>query len=203
MKSLDELLSFANRPPRMFHPVHQRSERAWFPGNEAASLVVQWKHIWEDVSCLCEMHNVTVSSYERKLLIKYAVVEMRSLTEVIDRVRRVVMYATVFNPRLEAAYRGITEQELVTVKQLFKEYSTTKASTERLILEIRNNIGAHRGNIQWQAVMAFWDAITKEVLAPLMTVIPEMFEVIKELNIYEWNRSLQEGTIEFLGGRIV
>jgi hypothetical protein len=33
----------------VFHPVWQRNPAAWFPGDEAASLLVAGEHIWDDI----------------------------------------------------------------------------------------------------------------------------------------------------------
>jgi hypothetical protein len=84
-------------------------------------------------------------------------------------------------------------------KELYKTYTTAKAATELSIIQVRNNIGAHRGNVNWQEVMRFWDEISMTTIQPLLDSIPSVFEYIKELNIYEWNRIPRDGTIETLG----
>lgn len=200
MDTLDDILDVPANA--VFHPVHQRSERAWFPGNEAASLVVQCKHIWEDISALAAMHREIQDRYRSKLLLKCLFVELRSLLEVFDRLQALVMKAIVFDPAKERPWRGIMIDERQRANLLYKQYSSAKASTERMILDVRNNIGAHRGNINWSEVMAFWDAVTIDALAPLLEVIPKVFEHVKDLNIYEWNRLPKEGVVEILGSQI-
>lgn len=200
MGALDDILDVPANA--VFHLVHQRSERAWFPGNEAASLTIQCKHIWEDISALAAMHRESQDRYRSKLLLKYLFVEMRSLLEVFDRLQALVMKATVFDPDKERAWRGITVDERQRANLLYKQYSNAKASAERMILDVRNNIGAHRGNINWSEVMAFWDAVSIDALTPLIEVIPKVFDHIKDLNIYEWNRLPREGVVEILGSQI-
>ena len=202
MRDLDEILRVIPKKPTTFHPVHERSENAWFPGNEAASLLLQCKHIWEDIDSLAKIRSATRNEYSRKLLVKYLIIELRSLMEVFDRLQGYVMKAEVFDPAVKCAYRGLTQSEHAKAKELFKEYSLAKRTTERLIIEIRDNIGAHRGNVNWQQIMQFWDKVSIETIKPVLDVIPRIFEHVRELNIYEWNRYLLDGAIEIIGSRI-
>ncbi|GEM_PF-2112600 len=200
MDALDEILD-AQTPSGVFHPVHLRNPEAWFPGNEAASLLLQSQYIWEDILHLADMHRKTHDGYRKKLILKYVFIELRSLLEVFDTLQGNVMKATVFDPadRANRPYRGVTQAENQHAKELYKAYTTAKAATEQAIIQVRNNIGAHRGNVNWQEVMHFWDAISMTTIQPLLDSIPPVFEYIKELNIYEWNRIPREGTIEILG----
>jgi hypothetical protein len=202
MRDLDELLRCTSKNPPTFHPAHERSESAWFPGNEAASLLLQCRYIWDDIESLAEIRGNIKDAHTRKLLVKYLIIEIRSLIEVLDRLQAHVMKADVFNPETESAYRGLTYAEHAKAKELFKAYSRAKQETERLIIEVRDNIGAHRGNINWQQVMKFWDQVSIETVSPVLKVVPDVFETIKEFNIYEWNRYLPDGAIEFVGSRI-
>ena len=148
------------------------------------------------------MRVATEGVYARKLMIKYLIIEIRSLIEIIDRLRAQVMKAPVFNPTKESVWRGITEAEHQRSRELFKEYSSVKLSVEGSIIQIRDNIGAHRGNVDWQQVMRFWDEISMETVSPLLEVVPRVFEHVKELDIYEWNRTPVDGVIEFIGGTL-
>ena len=200
MDALDEILD-AQTHPGVFHPVHLRDPEAWFPGNEAASLLLQSQYIWEDINHLADMHRKTQDGYRKKLILKYVFIELRSLIEVFDTLQGKVMKAEVFDPadRASRPYRGVTLVESRHAKELYKTYTTAKAVTELSIIQVRNNIGAHRGNVNWQEVMRFWDEISMTTIQPLLDSIPSVFEYIKELNIYEWNRIPRDGTIETLG----
>lgn len=200
MDALDEILN-AQTFPGVFHPAHQRDPSAWFPGNETASLLLQSQYVWDDILHLADMLRETRDDYRRKLVMKYVFIELRSFLEVFDRLKAKVMQATVFDPddRANRPYRGITHAESQRAKDLFKIYATAKAATERSIILVRNNIGAHRGNLNWQEIMTFWDAISVATIQPLLDSIPPVFAHVKELNIYEWNRTPSDGTIEILG----
>lgn len=200
MDALDEILN-TQTSPGVFHPVHQRDRGAWFPGNETASLLLQSQYVWDDILHLADMFKETRNDYRKKLILKYVFIELRSFLEVFDRLQAKVMQATVFNPadRVNRPFRGITHAESQVAKELYKVYAIAKAATERAIVQVRNNIGAHRGNLNWQEVMAFWDAISVATIQPLLDAVPPVYAHIKELNIYEWNRTPSDNTIEILG----
>lgn len=200
MDALDAILD-AQTHPGVFHPVYLRDPEAWFPSNEAASLLLQSQYIWEDIHHLADMRRKAEDEYRKKLILKYVFIELRSLIEVFDTLQGKVMKAEVFDPadRANRPYRGVTHAESRRAKELYRTYTAAKAATELRIIQVRNNIGAHRGNVNWQEVMRFWDAISMTTIQPLLDSIPPVFDHIKELNIYEWNRIPHEGTIQTLG----
>lgn len=202
MQALDEIIFASLSEQKTFHPAHERSEFAWFPGNEAASLLLQCRYVWDDIEALARVHRSNREVYARKLLVKYLIVEIRSLMEVFDRLRAYVMQAEVFGRAEESVWRGLTPAEYEVARELFKDYSVAKQSVEKIIIGIRNNIGAHRGNIDWQQVMLFWDQVSVDAVQPILDVVPRVFDHLKELDIYEWNRRLPDGSIEILGPRI-
>lgn len=203
MDALEDILK-SGAYPGTFHPIYQRSPSAWFPGNEAASLLLQSQFIWDDIVALSNIQHDSNGQYQRKLILKYLIVELRSLLEVFDRLQALVMRATVFDPeeRDQRPYRGITMAEHRLARALYKEYAQAKSGVEKDVVDIRNAIGAHRGNIDWPVVMRFWDALSLSALQPLLDVIPRVFAHVKELNIYEWSRAPNEGVIEIIGAAI-
>jgi hypothetical protein len=203
MKELDKLLeeSMKNAPPT-FHPVHVRDESAWFPGNEASSLLIQLSYIWEDIGCLSKLHKIAGDAYSKKLMLKYVLVELRSFLKLFDRLQSIVMKTPIFDPKEKHGYREITKEEREKARILFDEYSTAKSSVEIKIISIRNNIGAHRENLDWQEVMKLWDILDPSLIKDLLRVIPEFFAYIKELDVYDWNRSTGDGGIEIMGPHI-
>lgn len=198
---LDELLAIS-ATPEVFHPIRESPPDAWFPGNEAASLAVQCSHIWEDILCLTKIRAATADKYARQLLLKHLVVELRSLLEVFDRLQSHVMRAEVYEPGASNPWRGLTLEEHARARALYKEYAGAKRQTERAIIDIRDNIGAHRGNLDWQQVRRFWSLVTVETIAPVLDVVPRVFDLVKDLNIYEWNRRFPDGSTAVLGSRI-
>lgn len=48
--------------------------------------------------------------------------------------------------------------------------------------------------------MLLWDRLEFNLFRDLMFAIPPAFNHAKDLNIYEWNRTPEDGSIEFFGG---
>jgi len=203
MPTIEELFAEAEKDNKTFHPVDGRAGLVWFPGNLAAGLAVQTTHIWGDIVHLIKIRRPQRDEYRRKLLLKYIVIELRSLIEVMDRLQGEVMKAAVIEPGKERPWRGLTLIESEEAKRLFKEYSIAKKSAQPLLLEIRHNIGAHRENLDWQQTIKLWDSMSESLIRPLIDVLPRVFAHVKELDLFEWNRSHEDGSFEVLGPRFL
>ena len=92
---------------RIFHPIHERSRDAWFPGDDDTSLLVAALHAWEDIERLTRLRTQVQDGYDRKLLLKYVIIEVRSLIDLMDRLRAKVMSADTYVPGQKPLYRGI------------------------------------------------------------------------------------------------
>ncbi|QTA87548.1 hypothetical protein [Desulfonema magnum] len=153
-------------------------------------------HTWEDILCLSKIRKNTKTDYERKLLFKYIVVELRSIVEQLEKLQGIIFTIIKGEPKNKVPKGYISEPEAEEIKSLFKKYHITKKDVEKDIIEIRNNIGAHRGNQPWVNIMELWDKLEPETFKPLLIVIPELFEAITKLDIYDWTRIPEEGSIE-------
>lgn len=202
MRELDEIIDGASEPPKTFHPVHERGMGAWFPGNEAAALVVQAGHIWEDIGILRELYFSQGEKYRKQLTLKYVVIEVRSLILVFDRLAAIAMRTPVFDPRERQGWREITQEERDRVTLLLKEYTKAKAQVGQMIIDVRNEVAAHRGNINWQEVRRFWEAISPELVNPILNTVPPAYEYIKGLDLFEWHRVHENGVHEFIASQI-
>lgn len=181
----------------MFHPVHERDKGAWFPSNEAGSIASIISHTWEDILCLFEIRKKTKNDYERKLIFKYVIVELRSVIEQLEKLQTIIFILINGEPKDKIPSGYISETVAGEIKALFKKYHAIKKEVEKDIIEIRNNIGAHRGSQPWTNIMELWDKLDPEAFIPLLVVIPELFDAIVTLDIYDWTRIPEEGSIEF------
>lgn len=193
--------SIANAPPT-FHPVHERDPGAWFPGNNAASLLIHISHTWEDILRLSEICRRANDAYDKKLLFKYILVELRSLLMLLDKLQPIILKAPTFGPNEKPAWRSISQDEMSKAKKLFKQYHRARSKVEADVLDVRNKIGAHRDTDSWQEIIKLWDKLSPESFLKLFESIPPLFEHIKDLDLYEWNRIPGGGGIEILGSRI-
>lgn len=185
-----------------FHPIRERDQEAWFPDDNGASLLIASQHTWEDIERLLAMRSQSKDDYDRKLLLKYVVVEVRSLIQVMDALRSKVMSADTYETGQTPLYRGISSQERSAAHLLWAEYSKAKKAVEEDLIAMRNKIGAHRDVSDWHLVMSLWDKLDTALISKLLAVIPPAFNHAKDLNIYEWNRAPRPGVIEILGGPI-
>jgi len=196
----------------VFHPVWQRDPAAWFPGDEKTSALIAGEHIWDDILRLSKIRAQCRDQYNRKLMLKYICIELRSLIEVMDKLQSAVMSAEVYEVSTKPLWRGITTEERDVAKQLWKNYSTAKKQVENDLINIRNRIAAHRdfsynskkieGAIGWNLAMLLWDRLEIGLFEGLMSSIPPAFNHAKDLNIYEWNRAPEDGVLEILGGPV-
>jgi len=196
----------------VFHPVWQRDATAWFPGDEKTSALIAGGHIWDDILRLSKIRIQCKDEYNRKLILKYICIELRSLVQVIDKLHSAVMSAEIYKAGTKPLWRGISTEERDVAMQLWTNYSTAKKQVERDLINIRNHIAAHRkfsydtkkieGVAGWNLVMLLWDRLEIELFKDLMSSIPPAFNHAKNLNIYEWSRKPEDGVIEILGGRL-
>lgn len=194
------LIEEVNTPT--FHPVHERGEDAWFPGNESSSLLIAIQHVWEDIERLNNLRKQASDSYDKKLLLKYIVIEVRSLTDLMNRLQTKVMSAETYEPSQKPLYRGISSEELSLARNYWNVYSIAKKAVDDDITRIRNKIAAHRDIDNWNGFIKLWDMLDTKLIADLLNAIPNAFNHAKELNIYEWNRVPEPGSIEIIGAPV-
>lgn len=186
----------------IFHPVHERGGGAWFPGDEGASLLVSALHVWEDIERLSTLRDDVHEPYDKKLLLKYLCIEVRSLIELMDRLRAKVMSADTYESGQKPIYRGISSAERAAATEYWRNYSDASKAVKGDLIAVRNRIAAHRDMSDWQVVMALWDKLDGKLISGLLETIPAGLNHVKDLNIFEWNRQPEPGVVEFIGGPV-
>ena len=137
-----------NTPP-MFHPVHERDKGAWFPSNEAGSITSIISHAWEDIHCLSKIRKNIKADYERKLIFKYIIVELRSVVEQLEKLQGIIFTLIKGEPKDKLPSGYISETEAEEIKVLFKKYHTIKKEVEKDILERRRTELQALRNSNW------------------------------------------------------
>jgi hypothetical protein len=182
--------------PPMFHPVHERADGAWFPGNDAATIASIISHAWEDIGVLLKLRKEVNLDYEKKLLFKYIIIELRSVIEQLDKLQSIIFQIIKGGDSNEVPPGYISLDESNQIKSLFKKYHQAKNKIEPDLVSIRNNIGAHRGSYDWKNVVDLWDKLEPDSFKELFEVLPELFNYLVKLDIYDWTRIPREGSIE-------
>jgi len=185
-----------------FDPLQRQIDEVWFPGSTPTSLLVSGRHIWEDISRLLALRHHCKDDYERKLLLKYVMVELVSMLAAMDGLRNAVMTADVYEPPTPPLYRGISVQDKATAMLLWTAYSGAKKAVSHELVLIRNKVGAHYDVSNWHQWMELWGKIDPALISGLLETIPQAFQHASELNIFEWNMSYEDGRRRVLGGPI-
>jgi hypothetical protein len=185
-----------------FDPLQGKTDDVWFPGNESATLVVSGRQILQGISRLLTLRGHCKDDYEQKLLLKYVILEVVNMLEVMDGLQKAVMTAEVYDPPVPALHRGISRQDKEKALLLWTAYSAAKKPVGPVLDLIRNKVGAHADVSNWHLWMELWGKIDPTLFAGLLEAIPPAFWHAAELNIHEWSVSHDDGRRRVLGGPI-
>lgn len=188
----------AKSSPLMFHPVHERSDNAWFPSNDAAQLLMTISNAWEDILSISKIRDNVKTDYEKKLLFKYVLVELRSIIQQIDKLNSIIFQIIANRGNDSELHVYISEDEERILKIHFKKYHISKNKVDKDIIDIRKKIGAHRDHQEYWNVCNLWDKLDPELFKTILLEIPVLFEIIRKLDIYDWTRIPKDGTIEII-----
>jgi len=182
-----------------FHPVKESRPDSWFPGNEAAQILVQADHVWEDIGVICKIYHLQNDQYSRKLLMKYVVIEICSIIDLIDALQMATFKAPISS--VTHLSRSLLPNERASAEEIFKAYGRMKKDHQSQITRFRNEFGAHRKNKDWKTEKTSWESLTPIMLDPILKVIHQTIQFARRLDLYEWNRSHEDGSFEILGPR--
>ena len=195
-KSIEEILKeVEENASTVFHPLYERSRNAWVPSNQAGIVASMISHAWEDIHCLSKIRAKTEDDYEKKLLLKYMVVELRSILEQMDTLQGIVFQII----KGGCEHHGyVSNEESQKITALFKKYHKIKSVVEKDLVAIRNKIGAHRSQHPWDEIMELWDKLDSEIFKDIFEFMPEIFAYLIKLDIYDWSRSVQENSVDII-----
>jgi hypothetical protein len=174
-------------------PVYNEASGAWYPCNRAAELLVHLNHIWSDITTLNNLRmKEDTDAITDKLLFKYIVIEFISLLDAFKELQGIVMKSPRLVKGKPAPWRFITKREHLETKRLVKEFWRSFQPVQKELYEIRNEIGAHRRLSDLASAQTLWKQLEVEKYVAVLNKFLPLFAHLKELNIYEWSRSLGE-----------
>lgn len=182
----------------LFDPIRHPEEQAWQPLNEAARLRVHVGHVWRDLITLLRIRNERTDAEERALLLKHVVVEIRSLLEgPFDNLKKVVVRAP---DRATTHGNSLSRSERDEARRLFKAYDGERKRIEKQIIDLRNEVGAHRGLKRWDVVVKHWHALSQdpERFLPLLRAVGSCLEFIWPLDLFQWARRTESGAAQLI-----
>jgi hypothetical protein len=179
-------------------PVYNEASDAWYPCNRAADLQVHLNHIWSDITTLNNLRmSKGTDDLTDKLLFKYIIIEFLSLIEPLKELQQIVIKSPRLVKGQSAPWRFITKRELIETKRLAKEFWRGFQPFQKELFEIRNEIGAHRGLSDLQAVRVMWKRLDAKQYTDAMNRFIPFLQHLSSINIYNWSRSFdkQDGKI--------
>jgi hypothetical protein len=75
---------------------------------------------------------------------------------------------------------------------LVKEFWRSFQPVQKELYEIRNELGAHRRLSDLASVQTLWRQLDVEKYVAVLNKFLPLFALLKELNIYDWSRSLEQ-----------
>lgn len=187
-------------PPgeEIYSPLSQRNPLAWYPHNDGADILVRIRHIWFDMLALQSIIQSRQKAEERHLLLKYFVIELRSLFQAMDDLARFVNTS----PNRQGCSSGHSTypQEKAEANQLFKVYGAAVKKVEKDVLAIRNKIGAHRDALEWPEMVALYDKLMQggAVYKEVTDSIPPIIAYVAALDLFAFSRSTKSDTVEVM-----
>ncbi len=162
----------------IFNPFLSSDNESYFPGNESAYDLLQIAFAYEDISVLFQMMAKVKDKHQKKLLLKYAVMEWLSLDKYLcSLVKSVIRGGTEYNP---------SPSEFEQVNSAYKLYKQARSGQFKELKRIRNKLVAHRDPIGLYELSKLWQDFTPQSLLIVLKPIPELFLILKKLNIYTW-----------------
>lgn len=160
---------FGNRGPTYYHPA-----------NEAAYHLISIKLIDRDIVTLVKLHNRLTDDYKKRLVLKYAVIEILSQDfHIKSLVNQIINNKTGYS---------IEENDLKEIQGLYKKYNNMKESHWNTFKTIRDKLSAHRDILCLETISNIWDDIDKRSLGEFHIAAIRLYNFAATLNIYTWHK---------------
>lgn len=171
-----------------FHPAHGNDQPVkWKPVNDEAKLLLDISHAWNDLVFLMRMRKSTNDDYEKKVLFRYCLIELKSVLDLFEALQSMIMQKPVYAEGEERRRAGLSEQEREKAEDLFKEYHRARNECDEKLSTVRGAIAAHRDTDSWRHAIKLWGKLEPINFSELFETIPPLFEHIKKLDLYAWS----------------
>lgn len=164
----------------IFNPISARGEDYYHPSNEAARLLVQVQHIYEDIEGYFSILSKMSDSHERLLIGKSIITECVSLDKALRQLVNVIL-------REQSGYE-ISNGDSLTIRSLWRTYKAESKKSMTVFKDVRNKIAAHREMLPLAAISGIVDKVDFRAILHFLSPVPPLFNFIKELNVYEWTK---------------
>jgi len=172
----------------VFNPFTNAESDSYYPSNDAAHKLMQIQYAWEDILHLLKIRNAVSEPYQKQLLHKYTVLEWYSLDVPL---RSLVKMALRGEGEFEAS-----ESDKTKLKDEYKRYRSVRKKNYKSLKLVRDKLAAHRDPLGPRQVSDLWLSINRNDLYDVLKPIPDLYAIIKDLNIYTWSLSQSDENVE-------
>lgn len=173
----------------VFNPFVNPDDESYYPSNKDAQMLLHIQYAYEDIFSLFKLIKKLGAGHHSRLLYKYAVVEWLSLDKPLcSLVSRVLKGKVDYD---------LDPAELDLLKSKYKVYRAAKKPRYKQLKLIRDKLAAHRDPLGPRQIADLWQSIDTNDLLSVLKPIPPLFDVLKDLGIYEWtlSQTTDEGDI--------
>ena len=164
----------------LYDPYRDPGENYYLPDNEAAKHLVYILHIY-NISCLTKMLSAIPTTHEKKLIVKYMVVEFLSMDEHIRKLKNLIL-----SGQREYPLNDTSRKEL---KSLYANYQSTLKQELTFLQNVRDKIAAHRDLLELPTVASIWGSLDSICIIRALNTVPSLFNFMNRLNVYRWTKT--------------
>ncbi|MCI0452291.1 MAG: hypothetical protein L0Z51_07855 [Candidatus Latescibacteria bacterium] len=162
----------------IYDPYVRRGDGYYHPGNDEATLLLHVQHSYRDLAILLNTLSRLEHERARRLITKYAILELFSLDANIRQLANMVIRGrTEFH---------VTPEQTSHVKALRDAYDRSWRQHESTLTAIRHKLAAHREPVHLLGVVELWDSVNTTIVTDVIRHVPPLHDFIKDLNIFKW-----------------
>lgn len=137
-------------------------------------------HIYRDVQRLYQFIDATTDDYGRKLLTKYAIVELTAMDNHLQH-----LFVDILEGKTGYPLDDVQRNSVVAQKKIYNQSSQPLRAK---FAPIRNKLGAHRDTVHLGLVAEIWDSLNVEELLKACRYAASAFNFLKSLQVYSWTK---------------
>lgn len=175
---------------------------AYRPGNELASEYAGLQVLWKNFSTQFEMARTDSNSFTRKLTLKAAVVELRSLLDALPRFEALVAKVPTHDGVFPRSFVCLTEDERDTFRKKAKALNAAKKDLLKTLNKVRNSVGAHMSRplligspaagqpetLSWDELEGLWNLLEPRMFMEIARLAEAYLLCAQHLPLYEFYR---------------
>ena len=185
----------------VLHP-GRKDELVYRPGNEFASEYTALKAQWETFGLLVNRATSESDALVSKVMMKSAVVELRSFMDTLPRYVRLVSQLQQYDGSMPRAFMCLLDDERTEFHATTKAFNIAREAVFGQLTRLRNKVGAHmsqpllvgaaapsRGeSLGWEEIEGLWDALEPGLVTEIVEKGDDLMDCLRLLPLHEFFR---------------